>query len=51
MIRHIKTIILVLVVGFALYYLVTNPEGAADYVRILGGWLQSVLQFFASLAK
>ena len=34
--KQVKTIIWVLVIGFLLFYLVTNPEGAANAVRTVG---------------
>ena len=34
--KQVKTIIWVLVLGFLLFYLVTNPEGAANAVRTVG---------------
>ncbi len=49
--KYIRNIILVLVVGFLLFYLFTNPQGAADAVRTVIGWGESIIQFFASLAK
>lgn len=49
--KHAKTILWFLVIGFLLFYLVTNPVGAADAVRTVGSWLQSVFTFFANLAR
>ncbi len=49
--KQVKTIIWVLVIGFLLFYLVTNPEGAANAVRTVGSWIQSIFTFFASLAR
>lgn len=50
----IKRILAVLVVGFALYYLVQQPENAAAAVRgaasAVGGAFNSVFTFFSSLA-
>ncbi len=48
--KHAKTIIWVLIIGFALFYLVSDPVGAADAVRTVGNWIRSVFTFFASLA-
>lgn len=48
--KHAKTIIWVLVIGFLLFYLVSNPVGAASAVRTVGTWIQAVFTFFASLA-
>lgn len=50
----VKRIVLWLVVAFAVFYLVTDPEGSGDAVR--GAWDglgtagSSVLSFFESLA-
>jgi hypothetical protein len=50
----VKRLIVFLVVGFALFYLVANPEGAAYAVRMVFGGLalvfRSILIFFQSLA-
>lgn len=52
--RFVKRVLLVLVVGFCLFYLVQQPEGAASAVRTVFGALarafQSILTFFTSLA-
>ena len=52
--RWIKRILLVLAVGFCLYYLVNQPEGAAGAVRTVFAALAtaffSILTFFTSLA-
>ena len=49
-----KKVIFILVVGFCLFYLVQQPEGAAQAVRTVAGALQRVFQaivtFFTSLA-
>jgi hypothetical protein len=48
-----KKIIFVLVVGFGLFYLVQQPEGAAQAVRTVFGALarafQAIVTFFTSL--
>lgn len=49
--KPIRNLFLILVVGFLLFYLFTNPQGAADAVRTVVGWGESVIEFFASLAK
>lgn len=52
--RWVKGFIVFLIVGFALFYLVANPEGAANAVRAVAGGLavvfRSILIFFQSLA-
>ena len=49
-----KKVIFVLVVGFCLFYLVQQPEGAAQAVRTvfcaLSRAFQAVITFFTSLA-
>jgi hypothetical protein len=51
----VKRFIIFLVVGFALFYLIANPEGAANAVRAvinaLAVVLRSILIFFQSLAS
>lgn len=49
--KHAKTLIWILVIGFALFYLVQNPVGAADAVRTVGEWIRSVFTFFSTLAR
>jgi hypothetical protein len=52
--RWVKGFIVFLVAGFALFYLIANPEGAANAVRAVAGGLaivfRSILIFFQSLA-
>lgn len=52
--RLVKRILLVLVVGFLLFYLIQQPEGAAAAVRTVFGALArafgSIITFFTSLA-
>lgn len=49
-----KKIIFVLVVGFCLFYLVQQPEGAAQAVRTVFGAIvrafQAIVTFFTTLA-
>ena len=49
-----KRVIVVLVVGFFLFYLISQPEGAASAVRTVfdavGLAFRSVVRFFQSLA-
>ena len=51
----VKRILLVLVVGFFLFYLIQQPEGAAAAVRTVfsavGVAFQSIVRFFTSLAS
>lgn len=50
----IKRILLVLVIGFVVYYLVAQPEGAAAAVRGVAGAVAlaftSIVTFFSTLA-
>ena len=52
--RWVKRFIVFLVVGFALFYLISQPEVAADAVRAIFGALarvfRSIIVFFQSLA-
>ncbi len=52
--KWVKRILLVLVVGFCLFYLVRQPEQAAVSVRTvfeaLAGAFQSIITFFTALA-
>jgi len=52
-VKWTKKIIFVLVVGFCLFYLVQQPEGAAEAVRTvfgaLAGAFQAIVTFFTSL--
>lgn len=52
--KFVKRALLVLVVGFCLFYLVQQPEGAAAAVRTVFGAVarafQSIILFFTSLA-
>ena len=49
-----KKVIFVLVVGFCLFYLIQQPEGAAEAVRTVFGALvrafQAIVTFFTSLS-
>ena len=48
-----KKILFILVVGFCLFYLIQQPEGAAEAVRsvfgALAGAFQAIVTFFTSL--
>lgn len=46
-----KKILWILVIGFALFYLITQPEAAAQAVRTFFGAFGSVYRFFAELAR
>ena len=52
--KWVKRILLVLLVGFVLFYLIQQPEGAAAAVRnifaAVGRAFNSILIFFTSLA-
>ncbi len=52
--KWFKRIIFVLVVGFCLFYLVQQPEGAASAVKTVfvavAGAFRSIITFFTSLA-
>ena len=49
-----KRVLVFLVLGFFVFYLISNPEGAAGAVRTVFGALgvafRAVVQFFTSLA-
>ncbi|MFP5415389.1 MAG: hypothetical protein ACLGHZ_00665 [Actinomycetes bacterium] len=46
-----KTILTFLLVAFALYYLYTRPEAAADFVKGVFGIFDSLGRFFNSLVR
>lgn len=46
----VKKFLYALLIAFALYYLVTNPDGAAHAVRTFFGAFRSIGRFFQSLA-
>jgi hypothetical protein len=52
--KWVKRIIVFLVVGFALFYLIQQPQAAANAVRAIFGALarvfRSIIVFFQSLA-
>ena len=52
--KFVKRVLLVLLVGFCLFYLIQQPEGAASAVRTVFGALarafNAILLFFSSLA-
>lgn len=49
--KHIKNLFWILLIGFVLFYVVTNPDGAASAVHTFAGWVRSVFDFFSSLAR
>jgi hypothetical protein len=53
-VKWTKKIVFILVVGFCLFYLIQQPEGAAEAVRTVFGALvrafQALVTFFTSLA-
>lgn len=52
--KWVKRILVTLLIGFCLFYLVQQPEGAASAVRTvflaLAGAFRSIITFFTSLA-
>lgn len=46
-----RTIVWALIVMFAIFYLYTRPEAAADFVKSIFGIFDSIGRFFASLAS
>ncbi len=49
--KWVKTILIVLVVGFCLFYLFTRPEAAAEAVKNFFGAIDAIGRFFAELSK
>lgn len=49
--KWIKTILLALIAMFAIFYLYTRPEAAAEFVHFLLGIFDSIGRFFDSLAR
>ena len=49
--KWIKTIVLVLIVGFCLFYLYTRPAEAASAVKGVFGMFDALGKFFTELAK
>ena len=49
--KWIRTIVLFLLVAFAIFYLYTRPEAAADFIRGLVQIFDSLGRFFDSLAR
>ncbi len=49
--KWIRTILIFLVVAFAIYYLYTQPEAAATFVKTIFGIFDSLGRFFSSLAQ
>jgi hypothetical protein len=53
-VKWTKKVIFILVVGFCLFYLVKQPQGAADAVRTVAAAIKSIFDaiaiFFTSLA-
>ncbi|MFV0452883.1 MAG: hypothetical protein ACK5LS_11705 [Propioniciclava sp.] len=46
-----RTIVLALVIMFAIYYLYTRPEAAAEFVKMVLGIFDSIGRFFSQLAQ
>lgn len=51
MIGWLKKVMIVLAVAFVVYYLFTRPEAAAEAVRTFFGAFESIITFFATLAR
>jgi hypothetical protein len=49
--KWIKTILLVLAVGFCLFYLFTRPEAAASAVKSFFGAFDAIGRFFVALSR
>ena len=49
--KWVTNIIVALVVGFAIFYVITNPTAAADAVKTVFGWLAAIPAFFSRLAS
>ncbi|MBB1500746.1 hypothetical protein H5397_04745 [Propioniciclava sp. MC1683] len=49
--KWIRTILLALLVMFAIFYLYTRPEAAAEFVKFIFGIFDSIGRFFDSLAR
>lgn len=49
--KWVRRILVVLVVGFLLFFLFTRPESAADIVKGVVGAFDSVFRFFAQLVR
>lgn len=49
--KWIKTILIVLAVGFCLYYLFTRPEAAASAVKSFFGAFDAIGRFFVALSQ
>lgn len=48
--KWIKSVLVFLLVAFAVYYLYTRPEAAAGFVKTVFGIFDSLGRFFSSLA-
>lgn len=51
MLKLVKKALLVLVIAFAVFYLFTNPRGAAAAVQGFFALFRSIATFFTALAK
>lgn len=49
--KHVKNIVVIIIVAFVLFNLFTNPDGSAEAVRTVAGWLNSVVEFFSNLVS
>ncbi len=51
MTKWIKTVVLALLLAFAVFYLYTRPEAAADFVKMLFGIVDAIRRFFETLVR
>ncbi|MDO5534017.1 MAG: hypothetical protein Q4F65_05140 [Propionibacteriaceae bacterium] len=49
--KWIRTVLLALLLMFAIFYLYTRPEAAADFVKFVFGIFDSIRRFFDTLAR
>lgn len=47
----IKTVVILLVAGFCLFYLLNYPEQAAAFVKGFVGAFDAIIRFFTALAS
>ena len=51
MMGYIKKGLLLLGAAFAIFYLISNPVGSADLVKMIAGGLSSIPVFFEALVS
>ena len=49
--KWIKTVVVFLLVMFAIFYLYARPEAAAEFVKAIFGIFDSIGRFFDSLVR